>query len=216
MDKYVCDQDLREKELLEQGYVEADRVFFRLGRAIFVVDTLAKDFTEREALGTPLGLAAKINDPGFDFDKEKLDLLQNIFGSTEFLRISIEGDPDSGIRLGPNEVLLTGYRFGLDDVIIDGKLFETTHSGHERVMRNFADWIEQKKWNTRVPNWESYDGMGYRMKESPELEEQLMNVVRDIRALADTMEHKDDKPDYIKEKFRNKSRKVGRNGAHDR
>ncbi len=201
MDEFVCAQDLREKKLLEQGYVKTEKVLFRIGRAIFVIDILQKDFTRREALGTPLGLAAKINDPTFDFDKEKLDLLQEMFGSTRFLRINIEGDPDSGIKLSPNEILLTGYRFGLDDVIIDGKLFETTHGDHEQIMRNFAGWIQQMKWRTRIPDWETYDGRGYRMKECPELEKQLMNVVGGIKALADTMEHKDDKPDYIKEKF---------------
>jgi len=208
MDEHVCAQDLREKELQELGYLNGEKAYFRLGRAIFIIDALKKDFTQNEAFGTPLGVAASLNNPGIRFDTTELEMLQNIFGSTAYLRIKVEGDPDGGISLIPNEVLLTGYRYGLDDVIIDGKLFDTTHGDHEEIMRNFADWIERRSWDTHVPDWETYEGVGYHMKECPELETQLRNVVEDIRELADKMEKKDDKPEWVKEKFRSSTPKV--------
>ena len=50
-------------------------------------------------------------------------------------------------------------------------------------------------------SWESYEGTGYFMKKSPELKKRIVNVVEEIRSLANTLEHKDDMPDWVKEKF---------------
>ncbi len=198
--EFKCAQDVREEELLEQGYVKADKVFYRIGRTIFVVDTLEKDFSEEEALETPIGTVAKLNNPGIEFNNKGLKMLQELFGSTGFLRIAVEGDEDCGFA-GTSEVLLTGYRAGLDDVIVDGKLLVTTHNSQEDIMRNFADHLEWMKWRAKIPDWKTYEGMGYRMKESPELKKQIVDVVEEIRSLANTLEHKDDMPDWVREKF---------------
>jgi len=176
-------------------------VFFRIGRAIFVVDTLKKEYTEEEAIETPLGLVAKMNDPELEFDKEALDLIQLLHGSTGFLRIICEGDPDCGFA-GNYEVLLTGYRGGLDDVIVERKLLQTVHGSNEDIMRNFADELYRRAEWINVPRWETYDGSGYRMTFETELEDEMKRISGAIREMAYKLEHKDDMPDWVREKFK--------------
>lgn len=197
---FECAQDVREKELLKQGYVNPEKAFFRIGRAIFVVDILSKEFTEEEAVGTPIGLAAAMNKPDMSFDQEMLDWLQNAFGSTGYLRIICEGDPDCGFA-GNYEILLTGYRGGLDDVIVDRKLLQTVHGSDEDIMRNFAEWLHwQADWVNK-PNWETYEGDGgYYIQPALELEEKIRAVSDAVKELAEELEHKDDMPDWVKVK----------------
>ena len=146
METYVCAQDLREKELLEQGYVNPERAFFRIGRAIFVVDILSKDYSVNEALETPIGLVSVLNNPEQEFDQGMLDFLQNAFGSTGFFRIVVEGDEDCGFA-SDSTILLTGFRAGLDDVIVNNKLMKTVHGSEENIMRNFAEFLDRRsKW----------------------------------------------------------------------
>ena len=200
MTEHVCEQDTREKELLEQGYVKIEKCFFRIGRAIFVVDTLRKDYSQEEAVETPLGTVATLNRPGLEFDQEDLSMLQSLFGSTGYLRIVCEGDPDCGFA-GNSEILLTGYRGGLDDVIVDKELLQTVHGSGEDIMRNFAKTVDwRSKW-IHVPRWDTYDGIGYRMKSDEALESEVAILANRLREVADKLEHKDDMPDWVKEKF---------------
>lgn len=208
MNEFVCVQNEREKELEEQGYVKADKVYFRIGRAIFVIDTLSKDFTEEEAVGTPIGAAAKLNRPGIVFAEEELELLQELFGSTKYLRVICEGDPDCGFA-GKSEVLLTGYRGGLDDVIVESKLLQTVHGSGEEVMRNFAEFLDwRSKWIS-IPRWETYDGRGYRIKYDDILKTEFVDVANRVWSIAEKLEHKDDMPDWVKKKFHSSYQAVG-------
>ncbi len=200
-EEFKCAQDVREEELLKEGYVKADKVFYRIGRTIFVVDTLQKDYSEDEALETPVGVAARLNNPDTEFAKADLKILQELFGSTGYLRIAVEGDEDCGFA-GTSEILLTGYRAGLDDVIVNGKLLKTVHNSQEDIMRNFAADLEWLKWRAMVPDWETYEGVGYRMKKSPELKKRVLDLAKEVRDLADVLEHADDMPDWVKEKFK--------------
>ena len=202
-----CVQDERERELQEQGYTKADKVYFRIGRAIFVIDTLSKDFTEGEAAGTPIGAAAKFNNPEIDFDEERLRVLQELFGSTKFLRVACEGDPDCGFA-GKSEVLLTGYRGGLDDVIVEGKLLQTVHGSGEDIMRNFSEFLDWRSRWISVPRWETYEGRGYRIKYDTPLKGEFVDVADRVRSIAEKLEHKDDMPDWVKEKFQSSCQPV--------
>jgi len=201
MDGFVCAQDLREKELLEQGYVSPEKAFFRIGRAIFVVDVLTKDYSVNEALDTPLGLVSALNNPEREFDQEMLDFLQNAFGSTGFFRIVVEGDEDCGFA-SDTTILLTGYRAGLDDVIVDNKLLKTVHGSDEDIMRNFAEFLEWRSSWISVPRWETYEGLGYRIKHDESLKAEFVDVANKIRAIAEKFEHKDDMPEEVKERLR--------------
>jgi len=139
---HTCEQDIREEELKKEG-----KTYFRIGRAIFVIDVLSKDSSLQEAIDTPLGTCAVLSGNAEKLaTPEAIKLLQQLFGSTGYLRITIEGDPDAGIGGCVNEVLLTGYRFGLDDVIVDGKLLNTTHGSKAEIMRNFAEFIAFSSW----------------------------------------------------------------------
>lgn len=200
MDEFVCAQDTREKELLEQGYVNPEKVYFRIGRAIFVIDILSKDYTQEEAVGTPLGLSATMNNPELGLDQEALDLIQLLHGSTGFLRIVVEGDEDCGFASN-STVLLTGYRGGLDDVVVDDNLLQTVHGSDSDIMRNFADKLYRRAEWISVPIWESYDGRGHRITYETELKDEMKQVAEAIREMAYKLEHKDDMPDYVKEKF---------------
>ncbi len=209
MNEFVCVQDEREKELQEQGYTRADKVYFRIGRAIFVIDTLSKDFTKGEAAGTPIGAVAKLNNPDLEFAEEELKQLQELFGSTKFLRLICEGDPDCGFA-AKHDILLTGYRGGLDDVIVESKLLQTVHGSAEDIMRNFAESLDwRSKWIS-VPRWETYDGRGYRIKYDTPLKDEFADVADKVRSIAEKFEHKDDMPDWVKEKFHNSD--TGGNG----
>ena len=137
--EFVCAQDLREEELKKQG-----KTYFRIGRAIFVIERVERDeVTTEEVLGTPLGVAVALGPkPETVADPEFKRTVNELFLPTGYLKITVEGDPDAGLDLSPNIIQLTGYRFGLDDVIVDGKLLDTTHGNSRDIMRNFADWFE--------------------------------------------------------------------------
>ena len=210
-----CAQDIRERELLEQGYIQAEKVFFRLGRAIFVIDAKPIEYTQEDARKTILGTAASLSNPLVEFKKEHVKLMQQICGSTGYLRIKVEGDPDSGLSLGSDEVLLSGYRFGIDDVIVNGKLLDSTHGSREEMMRNYAEKIEWGKYMAHIPNWDTFDGICYFVKSSPELKAQIESVVKSIRELADTLEHKDDMPEEVLEKWKAKIEEMIKKSAEE-
>ena len=197
-----CAQDIRERELLEKGYVQAENVFFRLGRAIFIITTTPIEYSQEDARGTIIGQAASLSNPFVKFKKEHVELMQELCGSTGYLRINVEGDPDAGLSLEPDKVLISGYRFGIDDVIVNGKLLDSTHGSREEMMRNYADAIELNKFMARVPDWDTFDGACYYMKQSPELKAQIEQVVESIRGLANTLEHKDDMPEEVMRKWK--------------
>lgn len=209
MTEFVCAQDIREKELQKQGFANPEKAYFRIGRAIFVIDILSKNYTQEEAVSTPLGLAASVNNPDLEFDREELDLIQLLHGSTGFLRIVVEGDEDCGFA-SDSTLLLTGYRGGLDDVIVDDKLLQTVHNSGEEIMRNFADFLEWRSGHINVPRWNTFDGTGYRVSFKTPLNEEGKNLAATIREFADKLEHKDDPPDWIIEKFSDQSPKVTR------
>ena len=200
-EEHVCAQDIREKELQEQGYLKAEKVYFRIGRAIFVIDVIDKSFTEEEAIETPLGLTAKMNDPTFEFNPEVMNMLQNIFGSTGVLRVVVEGDDDCGFASN-SEILITGYRGGLDDVIVDDKLLQTVHGSDQDIMRNFADELYSRaEWGIHVPRWETYDGTGYQIKNDKELVDEIKRLSGAIRDMAYRLDHKDDMPEEVRKKW---------------
>lgn len=141
-EEYVCAQDEREKELQQQGYIANGKAYWRIGRAIFIVEeTGVNPPTPKETLDSPLGLCAALSGKAQEVLKPDMaKKLQMLFGSTGKLRIIIEGDPDSGIG-GSNTIEATGYRFGLDDVWIDGKLVDTTHGDKAEILRNMAHQV---------------------------------------------------------------------------
>ncbi|MFA5307580.1 MAG: hypothetical protein WC365_09085 [Candidatus Babeliales bacterium] len=116
-EEFVCAQDIREQELKTQG-----KTYFRIGRAIFVIEPIYdKDVLIK-------------HDTKTDFQK----MIQEICGLTGYLKVTVEGDPDSGIE-SRNEVVLTGYRFGLGDIVADGKLLHTTHGDTNRILKNIVE-----------------------------------------------------------------------------
>lgn len=204
MDEFICTQDLREQELLKQGYVKPEKAFFRVGRVIFKINVVGNEFTDEDAESTPLGLVMRLNDPTAVLDESQKSLLQNIFGSPGSLRVVVEGDDDCGFA-SKDPVILTGYRGGLDDVFVEGKLLQTVHGSEADVMRNFTDYLAlQKSW-MNVPDWESYDGVGYHIQHDKELEGELENIIDSLRVFIEKYEHRDDMPEWVKKKFLRKT-----------
>jgi len=50
---HKCEQDIREEELKKEG-----KIYFRIGRAIFIIDVLNRKQTIEETLNTPIGVCA--------------------------------------------------------------------------------------------------------------------------------------------------------------
>ena len=203
-DEWVCAQDQREEELKKEGYETPKKAYFRIGRAIFTVETITKDYSLREAVGTPLGLVMAMNGNEKLQEEESLKMLQEMFGSTGYLQIICEGDPDCGFASN-DEILLTGYRAGLDDVIVDRTLLQSVHGDHEQIMINFADWFENRISWIHVPRWETYDGFSYSVKSDKKLEAKGKRLAKRIREFAEEMKHLDDVPEDVKERLKNNS-----------
>ncbi len=55
---------------------------------------------------------------------------------------------------------------------------------------------------------ETYDGRGYRMTFETELKDETKQVAEAIREVAYKLEHKDDMPDWVKEKFQSSTQPV--------
>ena len=147
MTERKCAQDEREEQLKKEG-----KTYFRIGRAIFIVDTTERKMSTQELLDTPLGLATALAGTANKLieDEALAKEMHGLFMPTGYLRIKVEGDPDAGIAVVPNEVLLTGYRFGLDDVIVDGKLLNTTHGSRKELIKALADALEREKWHAEI------------------------------------------------------------------
>jgi len=149
--EFVCAQDLREQELQKLGYKQ-QKAYFRIGRAIFIVEPTEKQQTKQEllveTLQSPLGVCIGANE-GIEGvkklynDPETMKMIQRIFMPTGLLKITVEGDPDGGIgNQIPNEILLSGYRYGLDDVFVDGRLLVTTHGSRFEILNNIAEFVD--------------------------------------------------------------------------
>ena len=108
--------DSRENELKKQGYVNLKdkKAYVRIGRSIFIVESIPI-ITDKWIFGFP---------------------------PEGYLRILVEGDPDAGLGRCTSEILLTGYRFGLDDVIIDGKIFKTVHGDENLLIETLISELE--------------------------------------------------------------------------
>jgi len=141
-----CEQDIREEELKKEG-----KTYFKIGRAIFVIDVLDRKQTLEETLQTPLGVATMVAGTAHKLaeDEETMKMIHGLFMPTGYLRITVEGDPDAGLGACNNEVLLTGYRYGLDDVIVDDKLLVTTHGSKAEILRQNAKFMEFASWFPR-------------------------------------------------------------------
>lgn len=205
MSEGKCALDIREEELRAQGYVKAEPAYWRLGRAIFIIDSQPIEPSAKEALSTPIGVSVVLSGGAEKLVKnaEMMKELQGIFGSTATLRITVEGDPDSHMS-GSSTIQLTGYRGGLDDIILDDKLLNTVHGSHEDIIRNFAEWLEwQTGWCT-IPRWETYDGVAYGMKGDLKHRKQGKALAARLRRLANELEHADDMPDWVADKFKEK------------
>lgn len=189
-----CELDKREKQLQDEGYTNFTKGYLRLGRALFIVDSLEKQPSESEAWQSPIGVLASLQGET-KFDESTVKTLQEIFGSIAFLRIVVEGDPDAGLGNCRKEVLMSGYRYGLDDVLIDGKLVETTHGSKTQIIRYFIEQL--KNLDCSVPNWETYDGIGYSLKESKEIHDKLASTIHGLTEFVCLIEHKDDMPREI-------------------
>jgi len=203
-EEYVCSQDLREKVLKNEGYETPEKAYFRIGRAIFTVEVVKKDYSISEALETPLGLAMGMNRNKKITEQETLNMLQEAFGSTGYLKIICEGDDDCGFASN-SEILLTGYRAGLDDVIVDRTLLQSVHGDHEQIMINFADWFESRTSWIIIPKWETYDGVGYSMKADKKLRAKGKRLAKRIREFAEEVKQLEVVPEDIKEGLRNNS-----------
>ncbi|MFH1520968.1 MAG: hypothetical protein ABID61_04950, partial [Candidatus Micrarchaeota archaeon] len=116
------------------------------------IDVLNRKQTIEETLNTPIGVCAVLAGTAENLIKneETMKQIHGMFLPTgylrRYLRITIEGDPDAGLGSMANEVLLTGYRYGLDDVIIDGKLIDSTHGNKAEIIKNYADYLENNSW----------------------------------------------------------------------
>jgi hypothetical protein len=153
----VCALDEREKELQKQGYVNR-KAYFRIGRAIFIVEPVERKLSTEEVLeetlGTPIGVAATLAGTSEKLadDEKLLKQIHEIFMPTGYLKITVEGDPDAGVILAPNQILLSGYRFGLDDVMVDGELVKTTHGSRSEVVKSLAKNLEGELFWTALEN----------------------------------------------------------------
>jgi hypothetical protein len=149
--------DEREKELQKQGYVNR-KAYFRIGRAIFIVEPVERKLSTeevlQETLETPLGVATIVAGTSEKLaeDEKFLKKIHGIFMPTGYLKITVEGDPDAGINSAPNQILLSGYRFGLDDVIVDGELLKTTHGSRSEVLKSLAKNLEGELFWTKLEN----------------------------------------------------------------
>ena len=146
-EKFVCALDEREKELQKQGYV-SQKAYFRIGRAIFIVEPVERKLSMeemvQETLGTPIGVAVTLAGTAEKLakDEELLKQIHEIFMPTGYLKITVEGDPDAGLNLAPDQILLSGYRYGLDDVIVDGQLLKTTHGSRSELLKSLVRVLE--------------------------------------------------------------------------
>ena len=201
-EEWVCAQDVREEELKKEGYETPDKAYFRIGRAIFTVETITKDYSLNEAVETPLGLVMAMNGNENLQKEESLKMLQKMFGSTGFLKIVCEGDPDCGFA-GNEEILLTGYRGGLDDVIVNRELLQSVHGDHEQIMINFADWFESQTSWLLVPRWETYNGFNYNMKADKKLRAKGKRLANKIKEFAEEIRRLEVCPEEVKERLRN-------------
>jgi len=201
-EEWVCAQDVREEELKKEGYETPDKAYFRIGRAIFTVETITKDYSLNEAVETPLGLVMAMNGNENLQKEESLKMLQKMFGSTGFLKIVCEGDPDCGFA-GNEEILLTGYRGGLDDVIVNRELLQSVHGDHEQIMINFADWFESQTSWLLVPRWETYNGFSYNMKTDKKLRAKGKRLANKIKEFAEEIRRLEVCPEEVKERLRN-------------
>jgi hypothetical protein len=116
---------------------------YEIGRASFdveVVDTPLN--TPEEASKTLLGLALG-HDPKLLKKKDVRADCQYLFHSTGMLRITVTGDPGAGIMYDPAVIDITGFRFGLDDVFIDGQLVQTVHRDPKDVIKYVVKRLER-------------------------------------------------------------------------
>jgi len=128
------------------------KVAFRIGRALFVIDVQPREPEPRQVLGTSIGLAIALNKgpEAVLGDPELVRKLQEIFLPVAWLRIRVFGDPDALpfapdlITEQPNVVLLSGYRFGLDDVVVDGDILRTVHGDVLEEVRAHTSRILRK------------------------------------------------------------------------
>ena len=169
---HVCAQDLKEQELKKQG-----KTYFRIGRAIFIVETCERKQTLEETLETPIGTAALLAGTAHKLaeDEETMKMIHGLFMPTGFLRITVEGDPDAGLGLIANEVLLSGYRYGLDDVIVDGELLKTTHGSRSEILRNFGKFVERQDF------WA-------KLEKDEKLKRKIRRTAKSILEVADALE----------------------------
>jgi hypothetical protein len=155
--------DEREKELQKQGYVN-QKAYFRIGRAIFVIEPVERKLSTeemlQETLGTPIGVATVVAGTSEKLaeDEKFLKEIHGIFMPTGYLKITVEGDPDAGVDLAPNQILLSGYRFGLDDVIVDGLLLKTTHGSRSEVLKSLAKNLEGELFWAKLEKNQKLEG----------------------------------------------------------
>lgn len=144
-ENFECAQDIREKELIKLGYI-SQKCYFRIGRAIYIIEPATRELTaeeaKKEALNTPLGVAVALSGNAEKVDEETAKMMQALFMPTGFLQVKVEGDPDAGIDKCSDEIKLSAYRFGLDDVYINGRLFDSTHGSRKEILLTYADEIE--------------------------------------------------------------------------
>jgi len=141
-----CALDLREEEFRREGYLNLNgkKAYVRLGRAIFTIQTEPRKVELAKTLETPIGMAIAITGQTDKLTEEMVEKINEIFLPTGYLKITVEGDPDSGVSSEASTILISGYRFGLDDIIINGKTLVTTHGDHYELIENLIDTLERE------------------------------------------------------------------------
>ena len=155
MGEEKCALDKLAEKFKREGYAVFGldgKAAFRIGRALFVIDVQPREPEPCQVLGTTIGLAIALNKgpEAVLNDPELVRTLQELFLPVAWLRIRVFGDPDALmsapdlITERPDVVLLSGYRFGLDDVVVDGELLHTVHGDVMEEVRVHARRILRK------------------------------------------------------------------------
>jgi len=172
----------RALDRIEEQLKEEKKTYFRIGRAIFIIEAKTKPLTKPNIYETPLGATlAAVGDPELKQNQQLQEKLRDLFLPKGHLKITVLGDPDAGLGERKDIIRITGYRFGLDDVVINGKTIRTTHGNKFETVRNLLDEVEKILiWNCEhfIPAEEGYY-IEFDQKEINHIK-RLINELREI------------------------------------